>query len=328
MTDALLGPARLLDPARPLLLRRAPGGLLLSVVSIAWLRGCDPHTLERLRGRHLSAREAEFARSLPLAKRRMEWLAGRLALKHGVCAYLRRHGGRAAHATTRAVRVTPVGSGPARGRPVVNAPVEVGLSHSADFAVAVCGPRRVGVDLERCRELPPPLRALLAFPLASADGPDHPEGTSHPDGRDRADGPNGADTAGDADPGPAIRAGAGTATDSGATAAACGTVAGETTATGATSAATATGATSATGAGRLARMPETLRWACKEAVLKHHGVGLRVDTREVVLTGWHPDNTFTWRSGPALCAQAPDAARPAHGWAAETAGYALALVWR
>lgn len=247
----------LLDTRRPLRLRWAAGaggggaGVMLAVVSVAWLRALDGDALERLRCRHLSVPEAEFGRALPSAKRRYEWLAGRLAVKHGVCAYLRGTGGAAPPA--RAVRVTPVAAGPTKGRPYVNAPAEVGLSHSADFAVAACGPRPVGVDLERVRPLAPPLTALLA--------------------RDTAAGTSAA-------------------------------------------------------AGRLPAMPDTVRWACKEAVLKHYGVGLRVDAGEVALTSWHDDGTFTWRPGARLRAEVPAAADPVTGWAGETSGYALALVWR
>ncbi|WP_369387675.1 4'-phosphopantetheinyl transferase superfamily protein [Streptomyces sp. CG1] len=243
----------LLDRDRPLRLQHMHTGLLLSVVSIAWLRSQDATVLERLIRRHLSPQEADFAQALPLAKRRFEWLAGRLAIKHGVAAYLRRSGG--TPMPTRSVHVTPVSSGPTRGKPLVNAPLEVSLSHSADFAVAACGPRPVGIDLERSRPLPPPLRALLAL------------------------GPEGQDD-------------------------------------------------DALGGPGLSNMPEPLHWACKEAVLKHYGVGLGVDSREVALTSWRADGTFTWRPGPQLHRQVPAAAEPVNGWAGETAGYALAIVGR
>ncbi|MEV0440549.1 4'-phosphopantetheinyl transferase superfamily protein [Streptomyces spectabilis] len=75
-------------------------------------------------------------------------------------------------------------------------------------------------------------------------------------------------------------------------------------------------------------MPLSLRWACKEAVLKHFGFGLRVDTREVELTGWRPDGRFSWRAGPGLRRHVPavDTLR-LDSWAREVDGYCLSLVW-
>lgn len=80
---------------------------------------------------------------------------------------------------------------------------------------------------------------------------------------------------------------------------------------------------------RLAAMPATLRWTCKEAVLKYYGFGLRIDAGEVALTGWLPDGRFTWRPGGGLLRHAPvaETRRPA-GWAGVVAGHHLALVER
>ncbi|MFI9503290.1 4'-phosphopantetheinyl transferase family protein [Nocardia sp. NPDC052566] len=84
---------------------------------------------------------------------------------------------------------------------------------------------------------------------------------------------------------------------------------------------------------RLRAMPMTLRWACTEAVLKYFGFGLRVDPREVVLTAWRTDGSFTWRAGPGLrsetAAHGETASMPwpHRAWAGEIAGYSLALVW-
>ncbi|MFF7728701.1 4'-phosphopantetheinyl transferase family protein [Streptomyces sp. NPDC008001] len=250
----LAGETLTLDPARPLHLARPTGELTAAVVSIAWLRAQGDAVRAGLEARHLTDDEAAHAAGLRLPKRRCEWLAGRLAVKHGVLAHGRRHGDRSGR--TRDIRVGAVAHGLRAGKPVVNAPVDVGLSHSGDFAVAVCGPRPVGVDLEHERRMPPLLTELL-----TAD--DHSAA---------------------ADPDPDRR--------------------------------------------RLAAMPLPLRWACKEAVLKHFGFGLRIDPREVALHAWRHDHTFTWRPGPGLLRHAPSAGDGRrHGWARRIDGYFLALVW-
>ncbi|MFB7657279.1 MULTISPECIES: 4'-phosphopantetheinyl transferase family protein [unclassified Streptomyces] len=245
-----------LDASRPLRvthLTPAARRLTLAVVSIRWLHAQTPAALAALRSRHLTAAETVLAADLRAPRRRHEWLAGRLALKHAVSAHAGRHWGRTRE--PRAIEVHTVVGGIQAGKPVVDAPVEVGLTHSGDFAVAVCGPHAIGVDLEHDRPMPPTLSGVLARecdPRASA-----------PDAR------------------------------------------------------------------RLATMPPALRWTCKEAVLKYYGFGLRVDAREVALTGWHPDGHFTWRPGGGLLRHAPAAEvhRPT-GWAGEVHGHYLALVGR
>jgi 4'-phosphopantetheinyl transferase len=155
-----------LDPARPLYVCHVRGPLTLAVVSIARLRTLDERARTALESRHLGPAEAARLRQLSLPKRRLEWLAGRLALKHGVCAYRGRHFGE--RTGTRDVRIGAVADGLRAGRPRVALPVErgssveVGLSHSVDFAVAVCGPRAVGIDVEHTRRMPPLLSELLA----------------------------------------------------------------------------------------------------------------------------------------------------------------------
>jgi 4'-phosphopantetheinyl transferase len=241
-----------LDASRPLHISHVRGPLTIAVVSIAWLRERSDTARTAIETRHLSDEEAEQAAVLHLHKRRLEWLAGRLAIKHSVCAYQQRHIG--ASTRTRDIRVSAVAEGIRAGKPTVNAPVEVGLSHSADLAVAACGPRAIGIDLERSREVPPLLAEILAL-------------------------------------------------DSGAAADAAGR--------------------------RLGAMPLSLRWACKEAVLKHFGFGLRVDTREVELTRWKSDGRFSWQAGPGLRRHAPAAdGRRFDSWAREVDGYAMALVWQ
>jgi 4'-phosphopantetheinyl transferase len=231
----------LLARDRPLHVAHTPAGLTIAIVSVHWLRGQPGHRLEAMAIRHLSAEERAHARTLRLPKRRMEWLGGRLAAKHAVRAHRRRHAG--AVVPTRQVRVTPVAAGPQAGKPFVNAPVGIGISHSADFAVAACGLGPVGIDVELDRPLPSALVKTLA-----------------------------ADNGG-------------------------------------------------------AAMPATLRWSCKEAVLKYFGFGMRLDGREVRLTGWQADGAFTWGPGPQLSDAAAGMTWPRNGWAGVVGGYSLALVW-
>lgn len=246
------GPPVTLDRARPLVVRHLSERLTLAVVSIAWLRAQGDTARSRTEERHLSAREAAQARLLPSPRRRYEWLAGRLALKHAVSAYQHRCLGRSG--SPRTIEVSALRDGPRAGKPVVDVPAEVGLSHSGDFALAVCGPHAVGVDLEHRRELPPMVAELLKH-----------------DGDPRS---ARADTR------------------------------------------------------LLVSMPLALRWACKEAVLKYYGFGLRIDTREVELTGWGQDGRFRWNAGPALLRRAPaSGSGRLESWAGETNGYSLALVW-
>ncbi|MFD9905363.1 4'-phosphopantetheinyl transferase family protein [Streptomyces sp. NPDC059063] len=235
-----------LDPACPLRVSHVRGPLTLAVVSIAWVRARGEAGRAALQARHLTAEERARAAELPVPKRRVEWMAGRLAVKHGVSAYLRRHGGGCVR--TRDVSVGTVARGIRAGKPTVDGPVEVGLTHSGDLAVAVCGPRAVGIDLERTRQVPRPLAELLTHVPRRCPVLD--------------------------------------------------------------------------------TMPLSLRWACKEAVLKHLGFGLRVDTREVELTAWRPDGRFSWRPGPDLRRHAPTPSTThLDSWAREVNGYSLALVW-
>lgn len=247
------------DPARPLRIGHGPGTSTFALVSTAWLRELPESRRADFAARYFADSEARFAATLPVAKRRLEWLAGRFALKCAVRAHQRgRLGLRPDPART--VRIRTVAEGLCAGKPYVDGPFEVGLTHAGDFALAVCAPRAIGVDLEPRRSVTPYLERLLLLD-------------------DAAD-----DLAGGTGPG---RAG-------------------------------------------LRRMPLTLRWACKEAVLKHFGFGLRIGggVREVELTGWHPDGRFTWRPGPALERHLPtDGAGRTRCLAREIDGYSLAMVW-
>lgn len=241
-------------PARPLAVSHLPGGPTLAVVSLAWLAGRGETGQAALAGRHLSPEEQEHRARLPIRNRRAEWLAGRLAVKFAVRAYQRRHG-RPAATPARDLLVRRIGGGPRAGKPYLDLPVEVGLSHAGDFAVAACGPRPLGIDLEPAREMTPYLASLLAVP-AGPHGEDHR---------------------------------------------------------------------------RLHTMPDALRWACREAVLKFYGVGLRLGgPRQVELTGWQPDGRFTWRPAPELHQYCTSAAEPAPRTclATQTDGYSMAMVWR
>ncbi|MFF8287064.1 hypothetical protein ACF06W_30730 [Streptomyces albus] len=244
-------PPVVLDAARPLWLGRPPGTpLTLAVVSLTWLRALSTPDRRALAGRHLTQDEAAFGAALPVPKRRAEWLAGRLALKSAVRAHQRYRLGCAATPGSR-LPVRTLADGLRAGKPYVAAPVEVALTHAGDFAVAVCGPRPVGVDLERHRTVTPYLARLLTVP----DGP---------------------------------------------------------------------------GTERLRRMPLTLRWAAKEAVLKHYGFGLRIGggAREVELTGWALDGRFTWRPSAALADHLPYDGGRTVCLAQDIDNYSFAMVWQ
>ncbi|MEE1928877.1 hypothetical protein V1J52_11925 [Streptomyces sp. TRM 70351] len=245
--------------ARSLSLRRAcppqtviAGRLALTSVSLTWLRALGPYAFDALCARHPgTVRSARFGGPRASA-RRLEWIAGRLALELAVQAWHARNARR--HVGVRDIRVDTACGGLRSGKPFVNLPVGIGLSHSGDFAVAACGPGAIGVDLERKRPMGPYLASLLTFEGGVQGGvPGH----------------------------------------------------------------------------RLWSMPLPLRWACKEAVLKYFGFGLRFDTREVRLTDWRPDHRFTWTPGPLLAAYTPRLGNEVESWVyGDLDGYCLALVWR
>lgn len=229
-----------LRPGWPLRLWRYPP-LTLAVVSVAWLRELGERDRSEIAHRHLDSGEAAQAACLRPTRRRHEWLAGRLAIKHCAVAHQLGHGGQRIPA--RQVRVGMVAAGLRQGRPLISVPADVSMSHSADFATAVCGPLPVGIDLERTRELAPTLADAL-----------------------RAD--------------------------------------------------------------EVGEMPLTLRWSCKEAVLKCLGVGLRIDPREVMLTSWDPGGWVGWDAGPRLRAALPRTdPQCLRTWAREIDGYCVALSW-
>lgn len=228
------------------------GQLTLTAVSTSWLRGLGPDEWNTLCSRHLAAPESDRDPHLSGPARRLERFAGRLAVKIAVQSWHVRHTD--TRVRTRDVRVDTARSGLRSGKPFVNAPVGVNLSHSGEVAVAACGPGAVGIDLERNRAMGPYLTSLLAF-----DGDTESRGPDH----------------------------------------------------------------------RLRAMPLPLRWACKEAVLKYFGFGLRFGAREVRLTGWHADGRFTWSPGPLLAPYTPFLGDGVENWAyGDAGGYSLALVWR
>lgn len=155
-----------LDPARPLLVHRAPGPLTFAVVSIAWLRSLEPDAREELAEVRLHASERAVHRGLTLPKRRSEWLAGRLAIKYAVADHLRGTGAPAPGHAPRAPRdivVRTVPDGPRAGKPFVREPVHIGLSHSLDYAIAACGTHPLGIDLEG-QPMGPHVARMLAVP--------------------------------------------------------------------------------------------------------------------------------------------------------------------
>ncbi|MFJ2664213.1 4'-phosphopantetheinyl transferase family protein [Nocardia fluminea] len=197
----------------------------------------------------MSTAEATYAAALPFPKRRLEWLAGRLAAKRAVQAYYQRHFGTAI--ASRDIVVATIQAGPRAGKPVVDAGVEIGITHSGDFAVGVCTAGPVGIDLEQNRMLPPLLVRALS-PPAEAESARHRT--------------------------------------------------------------------------RLDTMAPTLQWACREAVLKYFGFGLRVDPREIELLRWHDDGSFSWKAGPRIHKMATPLRWPRRTLAVDAVGYSLALV--
>ncbi|MCZ9349135.1 hypothetical protein NGM36_04890 [Streptomyces mutabilis] len=228
------------------------GRLALTVVSLTWLRELNPDEFANLCARRPGTARATRFRGPRASVRRLERIAGDLAVGRAVQSWHARHAHR--RVSTRDIRVDTLRSGLRSGKPFVSLPVGVSLSHSGDFAVAACGPGIVGVDLERNRPVGPCLASLLALDDSLGEG--------------------------------------------------------------------------VTGR-RLRTMSLPLRWACKEAVLKYFGFGLRFDPREVQLTGWRPDNRFTWTPGSSLAAYTPRLGEEVEHWAYDDLdGYCLALVWR
>ena len=97
--------------------------------------------------------EAERARltGLRIAKRRREWLAGRLAAKDALARL--RLGGSAQTADLAAIAVGSRDKENGRGQPVAGDGEYVSISHSHGYAAAVASHRPVGVDIERVRLL-------------------------------------------------------------------------------------------------------------------------------------------------------------------------------
>lgn len=215
--------------------------LTLAALSIHKLAAAGADSLAE---RRLTATEQAEYHSLGFARRRLEWLGGRLAAKAVVAAF---GAADAEAAPASPIEVSNIGTGPTRGRPVVNRPVWISVSHSAGVAVAAAASFPVGVDVERDRPLAPVLVGLLrADPVDSS----------------------------------------------------------------------------------VPAMPVPLRWACKEAVLKCLGVGLRIDSRQVILTRWAPSGWFEWRPGPTIRADLPPGSPdPAGivGWAGQQNGYSFAV---
>ncbi|WP_107657368.1 4'-phosphopantetheinyl transferase family protein [Nocardia suismassiliense] len=232
--------ASIINPAPPLHISHAIGGPTIAVVSM----NSAPTAA------HMSAAEAVHAATLPIPKRRTEWLAGRLAAKLAVQEYRRRHFG--IHDATRDIVVSTISAGPRAGMPVVDGAAGISISHSGEFAVAACASGPVGIDLERHRPFAPLLRAELGTPIVSEPNSRH---------------------------------------------------------------------------ARLDTMGTPLRWACREAVLKYFGFGLRIDPREVRLTGWRADGEFQWAAGPSLRHMAAALRWPHRARAVEGQDYCLALVW-
>jgi 4'-phosphopantetheinyl transferase len=237
------------EPAVPVRVRHAVGPLTIAIVSVAWLRSLDEATLAHVADRHLTADRAEWG-ELRFRKRRLEWLAGRIAVKRSVAAFSERYDARVLDPAS--IRVGRVGEGPFAGRPYVHGGPAIALSHSGDFAIAAAAPRSVGLDLERATQMTEThVRYALSPREESAPAAARP-------------------------------------------------------------------------------MPLVLRWACKEALLKLFGVGLRLGMQVVDVVEWTAEGRFGWRAAEALerVVAQPTDARLHGSWASMISGYALALAWR
>lgn len=135
-----------LDEDRPAGVRlHRTGEAVLCAVDLD--RVCPDAGAERV----LTADERRRLRALPVAKRRREWLGGRIAAKRAVQAW---SDGRLGPLD---VRIEPDGDGPTRGRPRVRADgpaPHIGITHSGRWALALAAPRPVGIDIERIRRFP------------------------------------------------------------------------------------------------------------------------------------------------------------------------------
>ncbi|MEV0766186.1 hypothetical protein [Nocardia sp. NPDC050435] len=148
-----------LDPSKLLHVTHSACGLTIAVVSIYRLREFDSDDLAVITGRNLSITEAAHMATVWPSRRRLEWLAGRLAAKSAVRAFLRMRIGVIREPTEIAVHV--VGDGLCAGKPYVEVGGGVGISHSDDFAIAACTSGPVGIDLERNRRLAPSLEEAM-----------------------------------------------------------------------------------------------------------------------------------------------------------------------
>lgn len=145
-----------LDPRRPIHVTCSAGVPTVTEVSVAWLANVSG---DRLVTQCLSPKEQESWSTISVSKRRLEWLAGRMAAKCAVRAHYRVN--RRVLLELRDIAVSSVATGSCAGKPTVNFPVEIGISHSGEFAVAVCSEYAVGIDIERNRRLAPLLADAL-----------------------------------------------------------------------------------------------------------------------------------------------------------------------
>lgn len=172
---------RVLDGRRPIGVRvQRLTDITLCAVDLDRLSGA-PDALAGLVDRILTPDERRRWAALPVARRRREWLGGRIAVKRAVQAFT---GGRSPPLD---VTIEADPDGPTRGRPFVapgrhpdrgRALPSIGITHSGRWALAAAAAGPVGIDVERIRPFSPALRrsAFNAVERARIDrGPPEPD---------------------------------------------------------------------------------------------------------------------------------------------------------
>lgn len=110
----------------------------------------------------LSSSEQRLLGRMKVAKRRREWLAGRVAAKSALGEHLWRSDHKRVLPADLVIHA--VQSGPRAGQPWSASGHGISISHSAELAVSAVASRSCGIDVERIRPLPVLVEEALASP--------------------------------------------------------------------------------------------------------------------------------------------------------------------